>query len=57
MTSWKFIKEFKQFQMFELFDGNKITYTINDTNTLKHIVHNVSRDIAEGIWWELIKHY
>lgn len=56
ITSWKFIKEFKQFQMFECFDGNKITYTINDTNTLRHIVHNVSRDIAEGIWWELIKH-
>lgn len=52
-TSWKFLKEFRQYQMFELYDG-KFSYTISNTEQHKYIVHRVSRDIAEGIWLKII---
>lgn len=52
-TSWRFLKEFKQYQMFELYDG-KFSYTITDTKQHKQIVHRVPHDIAEGIWFKII---
>ena len=51
--SWKFVKEFRQYQMFELYDG-KFSYTISNTEQHKYIVHRVPRDIAEGIWSKII---